>query len=186
MNRVFLTKLHLIAAAFMFPAVLMFLFTGSLYTWGNKGEWNESTQVVQLAQPYAAQDEAGLRAAALQALAAKDLPEPSGSASLSGEGAEQELAWSGARTDITVAAASDPSAAEVTVREATMHRWLVQLHKAKGSTWFKAYATLLATVLFLLVVSGVVMGLQVRSLRRLTLTSGTLGVLAFVSFVLLG
>ena len=186
MNRALLTKLHLIAAAFMFPAVLMFLFTGGLYTWGNKGEWRESTQSVLLEQPYAAQDEAGLRAAALSALSASDLPEPSGSMSVNGEGAEQSLSWTGARSEASVRATDDPMVAEVAVKEATLHRWLVQLHKAKGSTWFKIYATMLAIVLFLLVASGVVMGLQVKALRRVTLISGGLGVLAFMGFVLAG
>ena len=67
-----------------------------------------------------------------------------------------------------------------------MHRWLVQLHKAKGSTFFKVYATALAIVLFLLVLSGVIMGLQVKALRKLTITSSLVGVTGFVGFVLLG
>ena len=186
MNRALLTKLHLIAAAFMFPAVLMFLITGGLYTWGNKGEWRESTEMVMLEQPYAAQGEAGLRDAALAGLAAQDLPEPSGALSTSGEGLEQSLSWGGARSEASVSATDDPMIAEVAVKEATLHRWLVQLHKAKGSVWFKIYATMLALVLFLLVASGVTMGLQVRALRRITLTSSALGAVAFVGFVLAG
>jgi len=186
MNRVLLTKLHLIAAAFMFPAVLMFLITGGLYTWGNKGEWRESTELVSLEQPYADQDEAGLRAAALAGLSAADLPEPSGGLNVNGEGAEQSLSWTGARSEASVSATDDPMVAEVAVKEATLHRWLVQLHKAKGSVWFKIYATMLAAVLFLLVASGVVMGLQVKALRRLTVTSSVVGAAAFVGFVLAG
>ncbi|MBH5322337.1 PepSY domain-containing protein [Aurantiacibacter sediminis] len=186
MNRAFLTKLHLVAAAFMFPAVLMFLVTGALYTWGNKGAWYESSQTVALEQPYAELDEAGLRATALEALAAADLPEPSGSSSVSGEGAEQTFSWTGARSDLSVSAGADPMSAEVALNEASVHRWLVQLHKAKGSVWFKVYATALALVLFLLVASGVVMGMQVKALRRLTVISSTVGAVAFVGFVLLG
>ena len=186
MNRALLTKLHLIAAAFMFPAVLMFLVTGGLYTWGNKGEWRESTQLVELSQPYEQLDEAGLRAAALEALAMADLPEPSGSLSTSGEGAAQSLTWAGARSEASVRAGNDAATAEVAVKEATMHRWLVQLHKAKGSTWFKVYATMLAIVLFMLVLSGVTMGLQSKPLRRTTITSSIVGVVAFIGFVLLG
>ncbi|VVT12988.1 PepSY domain-containing protein [Erythrobacter sp. EC-HK427] len=186
MNRVLLTKLHLVAAAFMFPAVLMFLVTGGLYTWGNKGEWIESTQTVTLSQPYAELDEAGLRAAAIDALEATGQPAPSGEASVDGEGAEQSLIWTGARSEASVAASADPMVAAVAVKEATVHRWLVQLHKAKGSVWFKLYATALALVLFLLVLSGVMMGLQVKALRRLTITASSVGAAAFVGFVLLG
>jgi hypothetical protein len=185
-NRLILTKLHLIFAAFMFPAVLMFLATGALYTWGNKGEWRENTQLAQLAVPYADLDEAGLRDAAVTALTVYNLPEPSGSTSTKGDGESRTLEWTGARSEASVVAADDPMFAEVTVREATFHRWLVQLHKAKGSTAFKLYATLLAAVLFLLVASGVVMGLQAKPLRRLTIASSVAGTAAFAGFVLLG
>lgn len=186
MSRALLTKLHLIAAAFMFPAVLMFLITGGLYTWGNKGEWNESATTVQLEQPYSALGEADLRDTALAGLATQDLPEPSGSISISGEGFDQSLSWTGARSEASVSATDDPMVAEVAMKEATMHRWLVQLHKAKGSVWFKIYATMLAVVLFLLVASGVVMGLQVKALRNITITSSLVGLVAFAGFVLAG
>ncbi len=184
MNRAFLTKLHLIAAAFMFPAVLMFLITGALYTWGNKGAWHEDSFDVALAAPMT--DEASLRAVALDALAERDLPEPSGSASVSGEGEDLSLSWTGARSEASVAATADPLVAEVTVKEASFHRWLVQLHKAKGSVVFKVYATTLAIVLFLLVLSGVIMGLQVRALRRLTIVTSLAGLAAFMGFVAAG
>ena len=186
MNRVFLTKLHLIAAAFMFPAVLMFLVTGGLYTWGNKGEWRESTAQVEISQPIAALDEAGLKAVAASALQERGLALPSGTTTMSGEGAEQSLSWVGARTEVAVKASDNPAVAEVAIKEATVHRWLVQLHKAKGSTVFKVYASALAIVLLMLVVSGVVMGLQVKPLRRLTVVSSLAGAVAFTGFVLLG
>lgn len=184
-NRLFLTKLHLILAGFMFPAMLMFLATGALYTWGSKGEWHEETVSVVLDQPLAA-DQRGLESIALAELAKRGLPAPSGEASVSGEGADIALSWTGARSEATVKATDDPSLVEVTVKEASFHRWLVQLHKAKGSTIFKVYATFLAFVLFVLVASGVILGLQVKPYRRLTIGSGVAGVVAFLGFVLMG
>ena len=186
MNRALLTKLHLVTAALVFPAVLMFLFTGALYTWGNKGAWYESTQIVQLDRPYASLSEQGLRQAALDALAAGDLPEPSGAFSVDGDANDRTASWVGARSEASVAAGPSASSAEVQLRQASVHRWLVQLHKAKGSVLFKIYATMLAVVLFLLVLSGMVMGLQVKALRRLTLISSAVGTVAFMGFVLLG
>ncbi|MEE1876190.1 PepSY domain-containing protein [Altererythrobacter litoralis] len=185
MNRLFLTKLHLILAGFMFPAMLMFLATGALYTWGSKGEWHEETVSVVLDQPLAA-DQRGLEIIALAELAKRGLPAPSGEASVSGEGADIALSWTGARSEATVKATDDPRLAEVTIKEASFHRWLVQLHKAKGSTIFKVYATFLAFVLFVLVASGVILGLQVKPFRRLTIGSGVAGVVAFLGFVLMG
>lgn len=185
MSRTFLTKLHLIVAAFMFPAVLMFLVTGVLYTWGNKGEWIEEKATVTLAAPLAA-DEAALKALALAELDKRGLPAPSGSASVSEAGEPVSLAWTGAKSEVAVEATDDPLVAQVTVKEATLHRNLVQLHKAKGSDLFKVYASLLAFVLFLLVASGLVLGLQVKALRRMTVLSSVAGAVAFVGFVALG
>lgn len=186
MNRALLTKLHLVTAALMFPAVVMFLVTGALYTWGNKGEWRESTWDVALEQPYAELDATGLEEAALRALTSEGVSRPSGSISVSGVGEEQSLSWTGARSEVSVRAGAEPNIAQVDVKEASTHRWLVQLHKAKGSVWFKLYATVLAVALFLLVLSGLVMGTQVKALRRLTFLSSLVGLALFVAAVLLG
>lgn len=185
MSRAFLTKLHLVVAAFMFPAILMFLVTGALYTWGNKGEWVEHTATVSLSAPLAA-DEAALKAVARAELDKRGLPTPSGAATVSEAGEPVSLTWTGARSEASVAATDDPLVAEVTVKEATLHRNLVQLHKAKGSDVFKVYATFLAVVLFLLVASGLVLGLQVKPLRRMTVLSSVAGAAAFIGFVSLG
>lgn len=185
MSRTFLTKLHLIIAAFMFPAVLMFLVTGVLYTWGNKGEWVEETATVTLQAPLVA-DEAALKTIALAELDKRGLPAPSGSVTLSEAGEPVSLQWTGAKSEASVEATDDPLVAEVTVKEATLHRNLVQLHKAKGSDLFKLYASLLAFVLFLLVASGLVLGLQVKALRRITILSSVAGAVAFVGMVTLG
>lgn len=185
MNRVFLTKLHLILAAFMFPAVLMFLVTGALYTWGNKGEWHEESASITLAQPLSEQSEGDITSLAVQQLVERGLPIPSGELSVeTGEGAS--LTWIGAKSEIALTATDDPLIAQANIKEASLHRNLVQLHKAKGSDYFKVYATILAVVLFLLVLSGIIMGLQVKALRRMTLVSSVLGAVAFVGFVAIG
>jgi len=184
-SRILLTKLHLTFAAVMFPAVLMFLVTGALYTWGNKGEWYEESANVALNEPLTTQSEGDITSFAVQQMVQRDLPIPSGKLSVT-EGEDASLTWSGARSEISIKQGDDPLVANVDVKEASMHRWLVQLHKAKGSTAFKVYASFLALVLFLLVASGIVMGLQVKSMRRLTLGSGAAGLVAFVTFVLMG
>lgn len=185
MSRVLLTKLHLIVAALMFPAMLMFLVTGALYTWGSKGDWEEEIVQVDLKSPLK-EDQMALKQIALPELAKRDIPMPSGAASVSGEGTSLSLQWTGARSEVSVNATQDPLVAEVSLKQATFHRWLVQLHKAKGSTAFKIYATILAAALFLLVASGVVMGLLAKPLRRMTIASSLIGTGLFLGAVLLG
>ena len=186
MNRNTLTKLHLMFAAFMFPAVLMFLITGALYTWGEKGAWHEEIAQITLEEPLAGQSEAGLRGIAVIALLERGIAAPSGKSDLSVDGTDVNFSWTGARSDISITSTDDPLVAEANIKEASFHRWLVQLHKAKGSTAFKVYATLLAVALFLLVASGLIMGLQVKAMRRLTVLSGALGFVAFLGFVMAG
>jgi hypothetical protein len=178
-SRLFLTKLHLLLAAFLFPAILMFLVTGALYTWGETGRIDETKREVALAAPLDAKSEPAMRAIALAELAKAGLEAPSGKARLREAGGQSSFEWVGSRRDVIVEPTADPLKATVTVKEASLHRTMVQLHKAKGGTLFKIYATVLAVALFLLVVSGVIMGWQVPALRRLTVWGSGAGLVAF-------
>ena len=183
MSRVFLTKLHLLLAAFMFPAILMFLGTGALYTWGETGKTVDTKTQVTLTAPLDPENEDALRAVAVAELAKAGLDEPTGKSRVRKVGGSYAYEWTGSRRDITIEPSDDPLVANVSIKEATPHRILVQLHKAKGSTVFKAYATVLALVLFLLVVSGVVLGLQVKLYRRMTVIGCLAGLAFFAGIV---
>lgn len=179
MSRLFLTKLHLLLAAFLFPAILMFLVTGALYTWGNTGRIDETKREVVLSAPLDATSEAAMRGVALAELARAGLQAPSGKARLREAGGKSSFEWVGSRRDVLVEPTADPLKATVTIKEASLHRTMVQLHKAKGGTLFKVYATVLAIALFLLVASGMIMGWQVPALRRMTLWGSGVGLVAF-------
>lgn len=183
MNRVFLTKLHLWLAAFMFPAIVMFLGTGALYTWGVTGKTVDSEAEVAIAAPLTPEDEAGMRAIAVRYLAAEGLAQPTGKARVRKMGEGFSYEWTGSRRDIVVEPTADPGRAKVVVKEATPHRVLVQLHKAKGSTLFKVYASVLATALLLLVATGLVLGLQIKALRRITWIGSLAGLAFFIGIV---
>lgn len=179
MNRLFLTKLHLLMAAFLFPAILMFLVTGALYTWGNTGKIVETRREVALAQPVDPGSEQALRAIALAELKTAGLAPPTGKSRLRQSGGSSTFEWTGSRRDVTVEPAADGSTAVVTIKEASLHRTMVQLHKAKAGVAFKVYATVLAIALFLLVVSGLVIGWQTPMLRRMTGLGSIAGLISF-------
>lgn len=80
-NRIFLIKLHMIVAAFIFPAALMFLLTGALYTWGIKGYYDTEKYSVSLQQPMQ-NDKAWLTQLAIHELNMRELSLPSGKAKL--------------------------------------------------------------------------------------------------------
>lgn len=184
-TRLFLTKVHLIVAALVFPAIAMFLVTGALYTWGNTGEVVETEHVLQLSAPLE-KDEDAMRALASRELVRLDLAPPSGKDRIRSMGDSWTFEWTGAQRDVTITPGEMANQAVLTVKEASLHRVFVQLHKAKGSTLFKAYATFLAISLFLLVATGIAVGLMAPAFRSLTIWTSAAGVVAFVGAVALG
>lgn len=183
MNRVLLTRVHLLLAAFLFPAILMFLVTGALYTWGQTGKVTDVTREVTLQAPLDAKDEIGLRALALAELDKAGLAAPTGKARVRKSGDRFTYEWVGSRRDITIEPGAGPNLAKVTIKEASLHRTFVQLHKAKGGVLFKVYASLLAAALFLLVLTGLIIGWMTPAWRGTTKWASLAGVAAFVGLV---
>ena len=183
MSRAVLVRLHVLLAAFMLPAFLMFLVTGALYTWGIKGEYEVQKIELNL-DAVLPSDQAGLAAIVARELQARDLALPSGNQSLKEVAGAYQLEWTGANRDVLLAPAADPLKATLTVKDTTWYRQLVQLHKAKGGVAFKVYAALMAVSLLMLMLSGVLMALQLPKLRMLTLGTIGAGVLTFVLMLL--
>ncbi len=184
MNRLTLTKIHLLLAAFMFPVALMFLVTGSLYTWGFKGSYVSTSSEITLAAPLQA-DAAALQAVVEAELARAGIAPPSGSGSVKKGGTSYQFEWTGAARDIVLEPTADPLVAQLTVKETTWYRNLVQLHKAKGGQLFKVYAAALAIALFVILASGFLLALQVPKLRNLALLTTGGGAIVFAVMVAL-
>jgi hypothetical protein len=178
-----LTKIHLWLAALLFPAIVMFLVTGGLYTWGVTGKTEDLSKQVAIEQPLDPDNEAAMQGIAVAALAAAGVEEPTGKARVRKTGLGFGYEWTGARRDVTVEPTADPLVAKVTIKEASLHRIMVQLHKAKAGTAFKVYASILAVALFLLVATGLLIGLKSPPLRRSTLWGGAAGLAIFAGLV---
>lgn len=184
MNRQLLTRVHLLLAAFLFPAILMFLMTGALYTWGQTGKVTDATHEVTLQAPLDAKDEAALRALALAELGKAGLDAPTGKARVRKSGDSFTYEWVGSRRDITIESGAGANVAKVTIKEASLHRTFVQLHKAKGGLLFKVYATILALALFLLVFTGLIIGWMTPAWRGTTKWASLAGIAGFVGLVM--
>ena len=183
MNRATLTKLHLLLAAFLFPAALMFLITGGLYTWGFKGSYVTETVDISLTSPLT-RDAAALTQLATAELQARDVALPTGGASIKSGGTSWKLEWTGSRRDVLLEPTTDPLVAKLSIKETTWYRNLVQLHKAKAGEVFKVYATLLAVGLFVILFSGFLLAWQSPAFRRLAnVCAGTGLVMFFVVVV---
>lgn len=183
-TRTFLTKVHLLIAAFIFPAIAMFLVTGGLYTWGVTGEYVDSEHRVALSEPLS-KDKDVLRTVAARELDRLGIAPPSGSPGIRSVADGYRLEWTGANRDVHLAPTDDAAVALLTVKDTTLHRRLVQLHKAKGATLFKIYATVLAAALFLLVVSGLILCLITPAFRVMTYWASAIGLAVFGAAVAL-
>lgn len=184
MNRMTLIKIHLLLAAFMFPVALMFLVTGSLYTWGFKGSYEPGVYELQLDAPLQA-DAAALAGLVERELAQRSLTVPSGGYKIKNAGTSFQFEWTGAARDVLLEPTAEPTVAQLTVKETSWYRNLVQLHKAKGGVFFKIYAAALAIALFAILASGFLMAWQVPKLRGLANGCAAAGLLVFALVVAL-
>ena len=182
-DRLTLMKLHTILAAFILPAVIMFVVTGALYTWGIKGGYETTVHKLHLEAPLQGQ------LIELVALTEKELKErnisiPTGQAKIKEVGTSFRLEWSGSTKDVMLEPTSQPLIAKLKIKKTSWYRQFVQLHKAKGGSPFKVYAVILATSLVLLLITGFIMAWQSPKLRNLTLVSTTLGVAVFIAMIM--
>ena len=182
MTRATLTKIHMLLAAFIFPVAVMFLVTGALYTWGIKGSYEPHVYEVML-DSVLPEDESVLKELATSELQRLDIALPTGGAKIKKIGPSFQLEWTGSERDVILAPTGNPDIAQLTVKDTTWYRHLVQLHKAKGGQLFKVYAAILAISLFTILFSGFVMAWQVPKFRRLVAACSAAGIAMFLLMV---
>ena len=182
-NRSFLIKAHTLLAAFILPVAIMFFVTGALYTWGIKGGYEKTTQELHLKESIQG-ELTELMVLARNELKKQDVAMPSGKAKIKKMGAAFQLEWSGSDINVTLAPTFQLLMATLTIEESSWYRQFVQLHKAKGGTPFKVYATAFAVGLLLILISGFILALQLPKLRQLTIVSASLSVVLFIAMVL--
>lgn len=182
LNRSTLMQAHALLAAFILPVAIMFFVTGALYTWGIKGDYETTTHEITLQKPLQG-ELTELIELAKKELKKQNLATPSGKAKLKKMGSSFKLEWTGSKIDIVIEPTSQPLMATLEIKNTSLHRQFVQLHKAKGGFPFKVYAAAFATALLLLLVSGFIMAWQMPKLRKLTITSALMGIALFVVMV---
>ena len=182
-NRSLLIKAHTLLAAFILPVAIMFFVTGALYTWGIKGGTEETTQELQLKEPIQG-ELTELVALAKNELQKQGVGLPSGNAKIKKIGSSFQLEWSGSTVNVVLAPTFQPLVVTLTIENTSWYRQLVQLHKAKGGTPFKVYATAFAIALLLLIISGFLMALQMPKLRQLTIISSLFSLVLFAAMVI--
>lgn len=182
MKRTQLINLHLILAAIMLPAIAMFAITGGLYTWGVKGSYETQTYKLPIAEPLKG-DLASMIEFAQQEMDKQQQAYPSGAAKLKSTSYTHVLEWTGSDLDISLSTDKNSHQADLAIKQTNPHRYLVQLHKAKGGTLFKVYAAIIAFGIMLILFSGVFMGLGMPKYRTTTLVALGAGVVIWLGVV---
>jgi len=178
-----LVKVHMLLATFMFPAALMFLITGALYTWSVKGSYATEQIELTLVAPLEA-DQDMLVDIVTNELDARSIAYPTGQPKVKKGGTSYKLEWTGSQRDVVLEPTDDPLVASLSVKETTWYRNLVQLHKAKGGSVFKVYAAALAIALFVILFSGFILSFQVPALKKQAVIATIAGAVFFVAMVL--
>ena len=183
LNRSTLMKTHTALAAFILPVAIMFFVTGAFYTWGVKGSYETTVYKLDLQKPIE-EEVSKLVKLVTQELEKQNMETPSGQAKIKRMGTYFSLEWTGSNKDIILEPTKKPLIAKLKIKNTSWYRQFVQLHKAKGGTPFKVYATIFATALLLLLITGFVMAWQITKLRKITLFSASLGIVVFFAMVL--
>ncbi len=182
MNRSVLMQVHMLIAAFILPAAILYPLTGALYSWGIKGGYETSRYSIKLQQALV-KDKQALLAMVEQQLADKEIEFPSGKAKIKSAGQSFMLEWTGSSLDVQLHPTAAPLKAELVVKRTTFYRRFVQLHKAKGGQAFKVYAAIFAIALAIILLSGFIMALKIPKFRLPVLFSLSSGIAVFLAML---
>lgn len=175
-------QVHLILATFIFPIALMFLITGTLYTLGIEGNYDTQVYPLKLNTPLQ-KDDITLTDFITTELQNLNLSPPTGEVRNHSKDGVIEVAWRGAALRVLLES-TQPTEAKLTVQKASWYKRLLELHTANGAKAFKVYALVLATSLFMLLVTGFIMALQLPKYRKMTLYSAATGIAVFIAMVI--
>ena len=184
LSRSFLVKTHIILAAFIFPVVMMFCITGALYSWGIKGGYQVQKYNIELAQPMQ-KNKAWLTHIAKRELKQREIDFPTGKVAIKGSGKFYYFVWTGSQLDVQLEQTNNPFVAKLKIKQTNLHRFFVQLHKAKGGVAFKVYAVILSIGLMILFITGFLMAWRLKKERLLLLLSSGVGLGAFIMMLLI-
>ncbi len=178
-------KIHLILAATALPVILMYVITGALYTAEYKPSSHDVEYIVQLESPLT-RDISLLKQVVHDELVKQGIDDPDGKAKLKTDKKRggKKFVWKGDNHYATMwSHADDRSVVTIEVSTPSWYKRLMWLHKAKGGDAFDIFSIVAAIILIFVLITGVIVGLQVKLFRALTLYSMGVGSLLFLSMM---
>jgi len=167
---------HMLLSSFVFPAVLLYVVSGALYTLNVKGSITKQTFTVMLEKPFEPNLEL-LTKVIEKTLVDKALVLPNGASYLKKSKDGYKFHWGDLRYSVTAAAKKNTSLVEFTYRERSVLTQIMRIHRAEAGTAFKFISIMAVVGLLLVFVSGLYMAYTVPKFRDSSLIATGLGVL---------
>ena len=186
LNRKFLVKLHLVLAAVALSISAMFFITGGLYTFDYEPSSYAKEYRFNLSEPMQLKLKP-LKIMAREKLAELGVDEPLGKAKLKKDRKRKSyrLVWKGKNHSMILRPSSENSSVAIlTVKTPSWYGRFMRLHKGKGGDIFNIFSIIASAALLLILLSGVIIGLQLTAFRKLTLYSLAGGLLLFAVMVI--
>jgi hypothetical protein len=167
---------HMLLSSFVFPAVLLYVISGALYTLDVKGSIAKQMFTVALEKPFEPNLEL-LMEVTEKTLIDKALVLPDGASYLKKSKDGYKFHWGDLRYSVTAAVKKDASSIEFTYRDRSMLTQIMRIHRAEAGIAFKFISIMAALGLLLVFVSGLYMAYTVPKFRNPSLIATGLGVL---------
>jgi len=182
-SRFKIMQLHMLLSSFIFPAVLLYVISGALYTLDIKGSVDKQTFTVALEKPFEPNLEQ-LTGVIEEALVDKALVLPDGDSTLKKSKDGYKFSWGDLRYSVTGVIKNDTSLVQFTYRERTILTQIMRIHRAEAGTAFKFVSILAVLGLLLVFISGFYMAYTMSKFRNSSLIATGLGVLILFVLVL--
>ena len=180
-SRFKIMQLHMLLSSFIFPAVLLYIVSGALYTLDIKGSVAKQTFTVVLEKPFEPNLEQ-LTGLIEKTLVAKALVLPDGDSNLKKSKDGYKFNWGDLRYSVSGDVKKDTSSVEVTYRERSILTQIMRIHRAEAGIAFKFVSIMAVLGLLLIFMSGFYMAYTMPKFRNPSLIATVLGV--FILFVL--
>lgn len=163
----------------------MFAITGGLYTFKITGQYDTRKLSLPLALPAEPKLSELISAAESVLREHNNGVMPTGNQAIKRAGTSWQFEWTGSNYDFVLEPTTEAGVFSASIKKTTLHRFFVQLHKAKGGLPFKILAAGVAIGLVVLFLGGVLIALSSPKLKQQLFMSFALGAAAFIVAALL-
>jgi hypothetical protein len=165
----------MLLSSFVFPAVLIYVVSGALYTLDVKGSVAKQMFTVALEKPFEANLEQLTRVIE-KTLVEKALVLPNGDSYLKKSKDSYKFHWGDLRYSVAGDLKKDTNLVEFTYRERSLLTQVMRIHRAEAGTAFKFVSIMAVLGLLLVFVSGFYMAYTIPKFRNPSLIATGLGV----------